>query len=543
MRTLADFESDVRERPHDDAAWRALADTYTHLRRYRDALSCYENARARNPGCAEHWGRAAYVLIVSGRPDDAIAYYEHALVLAPESPRLHVAFGRLLADSYLDDPRTERILTRALELDPTSSGTGTRLARLALLQMSADAAVAYLGARFAGCVPEANIGVAVASALLENGCYESACARFQTCLDVCPDKGPASVGLRLGLAAAQTGLGAVDLARRTYEDAVAAAPMSGRCFVSYIEHLIRLDRLEDAMSASRARAADYALPFGLFRRVPKESARPDWRGEPLYGRTVMLRAESGAGDAVQFARFASLFREQGARVIVETFPNLVRLFETLDGGDVIATPFENVPHVDYDVHPALSGLLFPWTWTSMAARIPYLHPARRRQPPAHLGRSPGLKVGLTWQGAALERDPHRFRAIPLALFAPLARVPGVTLFSLQYGAGAEEVRTAPFPIVAAEPGDFLDTAATVDALDLIVSVDTGTAHVAGAIGKPCAVLLPYRACWRWMSDRDTSPFYPSVRLFRQATPGDWATVIDDVVAALLSGGITTAKVS
>jgi Flp pilus assembly protein TadD len=533
MPLLTALESAVAARPRDDDAWAALGEAYANLKRRDDALSSWNTARALNPACARRWEACATLLGELGRMDEAVAHFDRALALKPDSARVHAALGKMLVEAEIGEERAEQALMRCVTLDPGQTGSCTRLAGLLLARMPAEAAIATLDRAFEDRVPPGRIRAAVAAALLEIGSYESARTLLVACIDgLRGGDGREAAALLLKLVEAQICLGEGEAALETCARAAASAPSNGRCFVVHIEQLIRLDRLEEAKGVSRRRAEN-GLPFGVFRRVPKESAHPDWRGEPLEGKTVLFRAEAGAGDTVQFAVFASLFSEAGAKVVIETFPPFARLLQTLGGAYPIVTPYEETPPIDYDLHPAFSAMLLPWTWASRAARVPYLHPpaALSRALELRMGRNAGLRIGITWRGAGVyhQRDPHRRRAVPLASFAPLAALPGVTLYSLQFGPGAEEARSAPFPIETLPAGDFLDTAAAVEALDLIVSVDTGTAHVAGALGKPCCVLLPYRACWRWMLDRETPLFYPSVRLLRQTRAGDWTAVIGALV--------------
>jgi hypothetical protein len=176
-----------------------------------------------------------------------------------------------------------------------------------------------------------------------------------------------------------------------------------------------------------------------------------------------------------------------------------------------------------------------WTPRDLAQWMPYLHahPARVARCRRELGETGGLRIGLAWRGTQLwRRDPSRYRSIRLAELAPLARIPGVELASLQFGAGAEEPSAAGFPIRELDTAGMDATAAAIEALDLVVAIDSAVAHLACALGKPCFVLLPSAADWRWMNHPTLYPFYPSARLFRQPTPGDWRSVAAAVARAV-----------
>jgi tetratricopeptide (TPR) repeat protein len=526
MRTLQSLHAAARERPHDDMIRRALGQAYSDLQQPADALGHFDAARALNPDFAGHWAACAGTLAALGRVDEAIAHYERALLIDPLASHVCAAFGKLLAEHTGETERAESVLTRSLLLDERQTDAYITLTHLAASRMSADDAIARVNALLAGRGDPIRVRAGVAWALTKLGQYERARAIFRACLDAVPDSG----SLLARLAEVEVCLGDMEQALRTFERTVTVAPTSGSFFMSYVQHLIRLDRLDEARRACRDRVAS-GRPFGAVRAVPPDSLHREWLGTPLDRMTVMLRTNTGHGDALQFMRFASVFHDAGARVVVETYPNLVTLFRSMDGVDLVVTPYEATPPIDVDVHPALGALLLEWTWEALASRIPYVHPsaARRDAWQRRLGEKAGFTIGVNWQGAALwQQDPHRCRAVPLAQLGSIARVPGVTLHALQFGAGSDAAARAPFAIATLGVGDFDDTAAAVDALDAIVTVDSAMAHLAGALGKPCFVLLPYRACWRWMLDRDTSPMYPSLHLYRQSRPGDWSDVVDAI---------------
>lgn len=254
-------------------------------------------------------------------------------------------------------------------------------------------------------------------------------------------------------------------------------------------------------------------------------AQPEWDGGPLAGKTILLYTEQGYGDAIQFARYVPLLAARGARVLLRCPQKLLALLATVPGAAQVVP--EDAPLPAFDVHCSLLGLprLFATTRESIPAALPYLF--ARHPPPAASGR----RVGLVWEsqsvfpGAAL-------KSLPVEAFAPLAQVAGFELVSLQFG------WDQPLPaFVQALPGGVGDFAATADqvaGLDLVISVDTVIAHLAGAMGRPVWTLLPYAADWRWEPDVETTAWYPGMRLFRQRRRGDWAGVIERVAEALRS---------
>jgi len=272
-------------------------------------------------------------------------------------------------------------------------------------------------------------------------------------------------------------------------------------------------------------------------------AVPQWRGEDVpAGRTILLHAEQGFGDTLQFCRYVPLVARR-ARVVLEVSAPLRRLMATLSDDIQVVTEGEKLPA--FDLHCPLLSLPFAFgtTLETIPADIPYLRADRRMATlwRKRLAGLPGLKVGLVWAGDSgrnlLEtRARDRRRSIPLGQFAPLGTLPHLSLISLQKGPAAMEAAQPPSGLTLLDwtdgLTDFADTAALIAGLDLVISVDTSVAHLAGALGKPVWVLNRYDACWRWLRNRTDSPWYPTARLFRQPMQGDWSAVIADVVAAL-----------
>ena len=445
----------------------------------------------------------------------AIAAFGQVLALAPQRPEAHINLGLLLANT--DPAQAERHYRAAIDADP---------GRL-------DGYL-HLGALFAAArrFDEAE------------HCYRQALA-----LD--PAWPPALSNL--GVLLASTGREA--MAAACYRAAIAAAPdYQGAHFnLSYL--LLRDGQFEAGWRAFEGR------PW--YARFADYFAYPRWAGQPLAGASLMIAVEAGHGDMIQFCRYALLARAQGARVGIVCHSGLKRLFGSLAGVEVFGVDDE-VPRLgwDYWTPPLSMPYHFGTRLASIPARLPYLAaPAGAVTPVLPAPPAPVLlRVGLAWQGnPRFENDAERSLA-GLATLAPLAGVAGVQFYSLQKGAG--ELASAdgrPFSAVtgAAEGtvgmagagadssapaiidlapaiGDFADTAALIGQLDLVIAVDTAVAHLAGALGKPCWVLLPaYQTDWRWLKARDDSPWYPQVmRLFRQEQAGDWSAVVEALRLAL-----------
>ncbi|MFM0330590.1 tetratricopeptide repeat protein [Paraburkholderia strydomiana] len=438
------------------------------LDRPLDALASFDRAIALAPDFAQAWNNRACVLRDLGRPADALASCDRALALQPGYAEAWSNRGNALSD--MNEPHeAERCYQRALELAP---GFVDAWNNLGLTQ-------------------------------IDQGRHEQALASYQRALALNPEAAETHWNEALCLLQ----LGQLEAGWRKYE--------------------WRWER-------SRIKAS---------RRV---IAQPLWLGDfSLDGKTILLHAEQGLGDTLQFCRYAAMVSKLGAKVILEVQPELRRLMSTLDGADQIVEAGEPLP--PFDCHcPLLSlPLALGTSPGSIPSTTPYLfaEPAAARAWGERIdadarGR---LKVGLVWAGgnrphvAELRKNDAR-RSLTFARFAPLLDVPNVQFFSLQKGPAAQQLTTgecaAHIVDHTGELHDFADTAALVANLDLVISVDTSTAHLAGALNKPVWILNRFDTCWRWMLERSDTPWYPRARLFRQPSLGDWDSVMQSVRAAL-----------
>lgn len=275
---------------------------------------------------------------------------------------------------------------------------------------------------------------------------------------------------------------------------------------------------------------------------------PQWNGGNVDGKTVLLHAEQGLGDAIQFVRYVPWVASKGARVIVECPTLLHGLFSRVNGLVRLVDRAESEREAArgaFDCHLPLMSLpgMHGTTAHNMPCAVPYLAADRGRSRAwgkAIESRGAAFKVGIVWQGNP-DHQRDRFRSVPLRTLRPVFDVPGVIWISLQKDNYPGMTDGVPGALVPSVPrlesgsgiGDFSDTAAIVDNLDLVVSIDTSVAHLAGALGKPIWLMLPIDPDWRWLLDRDDSPWYPTMRLFRQRAPGAWGEVTERLKAALV----------
>ena len=295
------------------------------------------------------------------------------------------------------------------------------------------------------------------------------------------------------------------------------------------------------------RSGDYARGFDWYEArwqsgapafAPGRHAAPQWRGEPGRGRTLLLWSEQGHGDAIQFIRFAGEAAARGFTVIADVAPHLRALATGAPGVSAVVDAATR----RFDAHLPLMSLphVLGLSLDQVAPVIPYLAAPADRQAKwrALLPDSKAARIGLVWRSTINSDDllvaqSKLSKSLPLALLREFAAIGGVDLVSLQIGHGVEEIATAGMRIadLYEHIDDFADTAAAIERLDLVVSIDTSVAHLAGALGKPVFVLLNHSPCWRWMAGRDDSPWYPSARLFRQTTRNDWRAPVAAAVAA------------
>jgi Flp pilus assembly protein TadD len=368
-------------------------------------------------------------------------------------------------------------------------------------------------------------------ALAEAGRFTEAAKQFREA--IAHDPAPAAFWANLGMMLKTDGQ--FDAALDAYHEALARAPGDRQIRVNRAVTRLQSGRFAEAWQDEDwvlAEPGRSVLPAD--RLLPPLSRLPD-----LTGCTVMVLQEEGLGDTLQFLRYLPLLAHRGARVVAVVPPALTRLMRTVPG--VAEVPNGDAPVPRFDFHCSFNGLprAFETTLETIPCDVPYLaaDPTLVRRWGDRLPVGDALRVGLCWAGQARPWlagfvGLDRRRSADLATLAPLAAVPGVRFVSLQKGVAAGGMAGFELLDVMDDVRDFADTAAIVANLDLVISVDTSVLHLAGAMGKPVFLLDRYDNCWRWLSGREDSPWYPSLRIFRQQHSGDWAPVIARVATAL-----------
>ncbi|WP_027801460.1 tetratricopeptide repeat protein [Paraburkholderia dilworthii] len=542
------------------------------LRRLHDAEAAYRQTLVRLPAHAQAHNNLGNVLMDLGRIEQADAAYREALTIRPQYPEaLNNLAGALRAARRLTE--AELACRLALAMRPDYAEAHVNLgATLADLERLAEAEAAYRKAiAVRADYAEAYYNLGIALFKLER--LDEAVAAYREAVRLSPAIAPAHNNLGCALRL----LDRLPEAVEAFEQALGVCPDLAEAHYNLGAALAQLKRLPEAESAYRralALRADYGdarfglavllLGMGRFeegwrlyecryrqtgfvhRQTAQRLSCSQWQGDALSGRSLLVWQEDGLGDMLQFSRYFALLKAQGAALIAfACAPALHRLMAGVDGIDAV---------LDHDT--AAAGSSNYDCWTSLLSAPLHLRttvdtiprPVRLTANPSPAERwrplldalPPGRKIGLVWKGNAKHHNDAN-RSIPsLATLAPLWRVAGVSFVSLQKGQGEDEAHNPP----AAQPllhvgsmvSDLADSAAIIGQLDLVICVDTSTAHLAASLGKPCWVMLPEKDVdWRWMHERSDSPWYPhTLRLFRRERGEDWAVAVERVTQACVA---------
>ncbi len=497
-----------------------------------EAVDAFEKGLSLNPDDPAAACNMASALNALGRHDEAAAAARAALARAPDFVQAMINLGNAL-EALGQADEAARAYRRALAHDPDNAMAHHNLGSVLLGTGDAPGAVAHCERAVLGD-PEApekhyNLG----NAMQAQDRMDKAIDSFLNVVQL--DAGHADAHSNLG--AALQFLGRTEEAICAFRRALALQPENAEAHWNLSLALIKNGDYQEGWREYewRLRTPALAGPRHSFETV-------EWTGEPLAGKRLLIEAEQGFGDAIQFARYAPrLAKGMGADVIMECRPGLERLLGTVDGVSQVVARGDALP--DHDFHVPLLNLphRLDTRLDTVPADIPYISVPEGAAADPRIAAAKGLRVGIVWAGSPTRMDNARRSADP-ALFEPLFGLAGVTFFSLQVGDAGRAIK--PYldgdTVIDLAGGlsDFADTAAQVAALDLVITVDTALLHLTGALGKPVWGLMSYPVGFMWMEGRDDSPWYPTLRLFRPAAPGDWASVFDPVkeeLAALIAG--------
>jgi tetratricopeptide (TPR) repeat protein len=566
---VGQFDLALRRDPNNILALNNRGLALRRLKRLEEALGSYNRALVLRPDYAEALSNRGVTLHEMGRFEDAVASYDRALAARPDSVEAHFNRGNALHELERFDEALASY-DRALALRPDfAEAQANRANPLHALKRFEEALAGY--ERMIALRPDnAEAHFNRGNTLHELKRFEAALASCDRALLLRPDYAEALFNRGNALHE----LRRFDEALISYDRAVALRPDYAEAFVNRAVTLRELKRIEEALASydgALAARPDYGevhygaamcrLLIGDFERgweqhewrwqtdslrsSKRNFAQTLWLGsDDIAGKTILLHAEQGLGDTLQFCRYVPLVAERGADVVLEVQKPLLALMRTLPGAVRIVARGEALPAFDLYC-PLLSlPLAFRTRLETMPSAIPYLSaPDDKTQAwRDSLGRHDKPRIGLVWAGNPRKELPNANRidtqrSMAFEALAPLFAVTGCEFYSLQKGGDAAEQLCASAWRTHVidrtdELHDFTDTAALIENLDLVISVDTSVAHLAGALGKPFWLLNRHTTCWRWLLEGDDSPWYPTARQFRQDESRDWSNVIARVAAAL-----------
>lgn len=487
--------------PNFAEAYNNLGLVLDKLERFGEAIDCYLKALSINPAHAAaclnlgNWHRA------HGNAEEQVHYYEKAISLKPDYCEAHNNLGSCFqAQGKLDEAIT--CFDKTLALKPDYALAMLNMAICCRAKGEAEEESKWLRKALVADPKCAAAHTQLGCIAFENGEQEPAKRHFRDALECDPD-----------LYNAQFNLGALLLMQGNYVDGL---ELYESRFKMYLKQILGYD-------------TDY---------FPVTCRAPRWDGKDLKGKTILIWVEQGLGDNLMMMRYLPKLLEMGChKLVVNSRRELSRLFRHQPYPVEVVETEAELRQGTYDYHCPMTSLpyLLGTRLETIPCEVPYISVPNdmKHQWASRLASLPGPKVGLVWAGnKSLARDT--LRSISFATYERLKTVPGVTFISLQKGESAEQARHADWVIqdFIEECQDFLDTAALVENLDLVISVDTSTVHLAGALGKPVWLLNRFESEWRWMIDREYSPWYPTVRIFRQPTLHDWDSVITGIASEL-----------
>jgi tetratricopeptide (TPR) repeat protein len=505
------------------AAWVNLGNALQLTGRLDAAVDAFQKAMTLNPRQPEPANNLASALNQLKRHAEAIDACVMALKAKPDFAEAHINMGNALIG--LNKPaEAEKSFRAALQLNPAISVAYFNLGNALTDQGRLEDALEAYRKSVALDAANAEKHYNHANTALKLDRFAEAEKSFRAAIEMDPDY----VDAYCNLGSALQSQGRPAEAIQCYREGIERS--RGRPSADLHWNLsLALLQNGDYMEGWEVYEWRWLTP--TFLNFKRDWQKPEWTGGPLNGETVLIHAEQGFGDGIQFSRFAPLVAERGGRVVLECRPQLTRLFRTLAGVGECFDLGQPVPEHDFQIPLMSLPRAFKTTLETIPAKFPYLSPPPGAKVDPRITQEKGLKIGFAWAGSPTRPDNAK-RSAPLKMFEPLFRVPGTRFFSLQVGKFQPELAglDPALGVVDLAPGlaDFGDTAAVIRALDLVITVDTGVLHLTGAVDRPAWGLMAQPTGFLWMVGRDDSPWYPKLKLFRQAAPGDWASVFGRV---------------
>ena len=578
--------------PQSAAAHCWLGEIHLNREEYPAAKRCYQDVLAAQPGFARAHHGLGNILCKQGDFAAAATSYRQAIAISPRQAEFYFGLGYALRQ--MGDSRSARAaFAKALKLRPTFAEAHLNLGNLYYDRGLFPAAAAHYQSALRIRPDYIKACINLGNALSRLNRVTDAIACYRRALSLKPDSATAQHGLGNALAekkdwtqAHQCLHKALELnpesaeiynslgnlhysqknmaaAAENYRRALDLDSSYARAHINLGNAMLALGRHEESRSFyTRGLVLDRASPGALYNlalaqlrngeflqgwqnyesrwnfeelHLRRRDFRPPlWRGESLAGKTILLHAEQGLGDTIQFARYVPLVAARGGRVTLEVQPPLVRFLRQLPGIERIIPRGVILPAFDFHCPMMSLPLAFNTTTETIPSAQGYLTVEAKPEPPA-ISAQKNLRIGIAWSGNPRHKG-DAIRSMPLSALLPLAELPDLTLISLQKGAGIEQLEPLkehlPLRDASSAHVDMYQTAALLATLDIVLTVDTSIAHLAGAMAKPVWIMLPWVADWRWMERRADSPWYASARLFRQTSAGDWPSVVKQIVTAL-----------
>ncbi len=514
----------VEEEPENAIAWCLLGMVARRREKVEEAIAYYQKAIAIKPDFTEARFNLGNALSAIGQVESAIACYQSLLTLEPHHAGAYSNLGLLYHKQNQID-RALEVYQKAIALDPTQVETLYNLGNLFKSQGQFDRAIVYYQQALELKPHFPEVLVHLGKVMEQQGKITEAITQYQRALEIRPDYTEAYY--TLGNTLLQQGH--FSEAILTYHRCLKINPQEAQAHTGLAFALLSLGFLEQGFAEYEWR---WQTPEFTAYPVPY----PAWDGTPLPQQRLLIRAEQGFGDAIQMIRYLPWVYQQGAKVILECREPLKRLFLTVPEIEEVVIPGESLPVCRAGTpqeYPQVSLMSLPYLSRTTLSTIPPPRPFSLPPLPESLTLSPTtgcLKVGLAWSGHR-EHPNNHLRSCPLSEILPLLKAGDVAFYLLQKEVSERDSLLLPSTGIHPLPPqcqDFLDTAHIITQLDLIITVDTAIAHLSATLGKPTWLLLHFFPDWRWMVVRLDSPWYPTIRLFRQNQPGDWSTVIRQV---------------
>jgi len=534
--TLKDLRRAVSAKPQDSIAANSLGLAMVERGEPLISLDYLRRAIKLAPQQAEYHCDLARTLLTLNRHEEAVESYYAALSLVPMRANVYYELGLLYSKRPDCQDQSKAFFLRAIELSPGRFADYLELCRMYVKGCSAQEVIACVLNDTKHIGNMVSIYKAAAISLEEYGRFEEAKECFLKALAINPNE----MEILLGLGYVNVALRDLNAAMKCYKQAYELHSSNLWALSMYFKHLFRVglhQQAQNLLCSHEVRDIFRSRNLGLQNK--HLDSKPEWDGSSLQGKAVLVYINGGYGDVIHFSRYATQLKNNGAKVIVQCAKPLHSLIGTLPGVDLVIDIYDECPPFDYTFQAEFAAPLIEWCWESLGRQVPYLFPPPNVRRAWHRKFTGGndLKVGINWKSSTLASEDHyRFRSLSLEQLRPLTNIPGVKFYSLQVGPGAKELTSCenPFPAIdiSADFHDFMDTAAAILELDLVITVDTAVAHLAGALGMPCWVMLPYFSCWRWMLCCTDSPWYQTIKLYRQAEPGGWSETVSQVAKSL-----------